>query len=188
MRDGTGERVWHGKAPRKPLNGVHGRVICSNLLLEAHECCVCGQAAAKLQAVLQENPRWLRPTLRKKNKKTPEVKAEQTRVKTEPAEHHVHGRIPSNVEVWEIETDSDVELLPAAPMAASGSIQPKVAWTCVFCSCDCRVKCWEPQVGTHFFDRSEEWWAILRDGLAANFVESFTMASSAAGFFYEWLN
>ena len=94
---------------------------------------------------MRQNPRRLRPTLRKK-KGAGAAKQEQF-VKKEPQERRV---LLQSTEVWEVESDSDIEFVAAmaAPSAdpATSNTSPKA---CHGCCKHCRYMCackvaWSP--------------------------------------------
>ena len=86
----------------------------------------------KLQSVLQENPRRIRPSLRKstaKERTEADMKTEPI-VKEERTPTFRKKHIGMTTEVWEIDSDSDIEILgnPEAAMAAPSGASPKVSW------------------------------------------------------------
>ena len=88
------------------------------------------QAAVKLKGILQQNPRRLRPTLSRAHKRRAAALKSLKCVKTEPA----NKQLALSTEVWEIESDSDVECLDppgVGAMDSSGSPagQDMKAWT-----------------------------------------------------------
>ena len=88
------------------------------------------EAAIKLQAVLRVNPRRIRPTLRKKTSDKAPVKHEQVVVKKERQD----CKLRLSTEVWEVESDSDIELVamagPAMPSSSPTEPNPKAWFFC----------------------------------------------------------
>ena len=139
----------------------------------------------KLQSLLQENPRRIRPSLRKSSAisrtKTDDTKKPEQAVKVERSSTPRKKQVAMTTEVWEIDTDSDVELLGSceAAMAApslQSSCSPKVSWTIL--QCMMQHLCHDSEIhapckvffvsGKHLveappYDFSQNWWQVLQD-------------------------
>ena len=133
--------------------------------------CTCDiEAALKLRAVLQVNPRRLRPTLSKKAK-AKAVKQEQSQVVKKEKKEQL--RVLFSTEVWEIESDSDsdIELVAVAMAAPSASPSPKARGSLSSCihgsAVHSMLYAWKKCLQAPPYDYSQQWWSIFHAAWAA---------------------
>ena len=143
MPEDIGERACRDRAGQKSLKAFSRaffeRCCLMYMCVIAVVCQRCAylhgkraafKAALKLQAVMRVNPRRLRPSLRKhsNNKTQADTKGDTKQEPVVKAEQrHERKRVLPSTEVWEVESESEVEILCGAMAAPNEASQPKVA-------------------------------------------------------------